>query len=169
LNSTSYSFPVDIWAAGCILAEMFLSRPLFPGTSVISQLDMIFSVCGRPKELPRGCTIEFIHGLGNPKAEDMMTVIPNGTEDANDLITLMLQVQADRRITASEALEHPFVSRFHDPDAEPEAKDKIALTLSCGKSWSVNECRDFLYAEVVGRQSVRRRLGLDDRTSRASE
>lgn len=38
----SYSTSIDIWACGCIIAEMFLKKPLFPGTSEVDQLDRIF-------------------------------------------------------------------------------------------------------------------------------
>jgi serine/threonine protein kinase len=48
LRATSYSAPVDIFAAGCILAELYIMRPLFPGTSELDQLIKICSVLGTP-------------------------------------------------------------------------------------------------------------------------
>ncbi|KNC97863.1 CMGC/RCK/MAK protein kinase [Spizellomyces punctatus DAOM BR117] len=48
LRSTSYSSPIDIWAVGCILAELFTLRPLFPGTSEMDQLYKIIEVLGCP-------------------------------------------------------------------------------------------------------------------------
>ncbi|VDN36029.1 unnamed protein product, partial [Cylicostephanus goldi] len=38
LRSTSYNSPIDIWALGCIMAELYMLRPLFPGTSELDQL-----------------------------------------------------------------------------------------------------------------------------------
>ena len=38
LGSGSYAFAVDMWAAGCILGEMLVGKPIFPGTSTMSQL-----------------------------------------------------------------------------------------------------------------------------------
>lgn len=38
----SYTTAIDIWACGCIIAEMFLKKPIFPGTSEVDQLDRIF-------------------------------------------------------------------------------------------------------------------------------
>jgi len=50
LGANSYTFGVDTWAVGCILAEMLLGRPLFPGTSTINQLDKIIELTGYPDE-----------------------------------------------------------------------------------------------------------------------
>lgn len=45
-----YSFEVDIWAVGCLLAEMTLGEPLFNGESEIEQLFKIFKFTGSPTE-----------------------------------------------------------------------------------------------------------------------
>ena len=51
LRSTSYSSPIDIWAVGCIAAECYTLRPLFPGSSEIDQLFKICSVLGTPSKV----------------------------------------------------------------------------------------------------------------------
>jgi serine/threonine protein kinase len=48
LRSTNYSSPIDVWAVGCIMAELFTRRTLFPGTSEIDQIFKICSVLGTP-------------------------------------------------------------------------------------------------------------------------
>ena len=48
LGSTSYTKGVDMWAVGCIVAEMFYGKPLLPGTSTMNQLEKIVQVCGKP-------------------------------------------------------------------------------------------------------------------------
>ncbi|KAI8854520.1 kinase-like domain-containing protein [Chytridium lagenaria] len=48
LRSTSYSSPIDMWAVGAILAELFTLRPLFPGTSELDQIYKICQVVGNP-------------------------------------------------------------------------------------------------------------------------
>mmetsp|Transcript_41805 Transcript_41805/g.50131 ORF Transcript_41805/g.50131 Transcript_41805/m.50131 type:complete len:1006 (-) Transcript_41805:40-3057(-) len=50
LGETRYDTSVDIWSAGCILAELILGRPLFAGKSDMEQLELIFSVMGSPTE-----------------------------------------------------------------------------------------------------------------------
>ncbi|KAJ3159240.1 hypothetical protein HDU86_001843 [Geranomyces michiganensis] len=48
LRSTSYSSPIDIWAVGCIFAELFTLRPLFPGNTEMDQLFKIVEILGTP-------------------------------------------------------------------------------------------------------------------------
>jgi serine/threonine protein kinase len=48
LRSTSYTSPIDIWAVGCIAAEMYTLRPLFPGSSEIDQMFKVCAVMGTP-------------------------------------------------------------------------------------------------------------------------
>ena len=48
LRSTNYSSPIDVWAVGCIMAELYTKRPLFPGNSEIDQIYKVCSVLGTP-------------------------------------------------------------------------------------------------------------------------
>lgn len=50
LGSTQYTKGVDMWAVGCILGEMLLGSPIFPGTSIMNQLDRILEITGRPSQ-----------------------------------------------------------------------------------------------------------------------
>jgi serine/threonine protein kinase len=44
MGSSSYSYAVDMWAAGCVFAELLLRKPWFPGNCDMDQLDRIFKV-----------------------------------------------------------------------------------------------------------------------------
>nr|XP_027201375.1 extracellular signal-regulated kinase 2-like [Dermatophagoides pteronyssinus] len=50
LGSSTYGFSVDYWAAGCILAEMYLGAPLFEGNCNYEQLSIVLSYTGRPSD-----------------------------------------------------------------------------------------------------------------------
>lgn len=50
LFGMSYATPIDIWSSGCIFAELFLRKPLFPGKYELDQLSKIFDVIGIPDE-----------------------------------------------------------------------------------------------------------------------
>ena len=50
LRKNIYSFEVDIWSFGCVLAEMALCEPFFQGESEIEQLFKIFRLIGSPNK-----------------------------------------------------------------------------------------------------------------------
>lgn len=50
MGSRHYSTSIDLWSAGCIMAEMATGRPLFPGSSIKDQLIKIFKILGSPSE-----------------------------------------------------------------------------------------------------------------------
>merc|ERR1712062_19029 len=50
LLGTTYATPVDIWSCGCIFAELYTRKPLFPGQYEVDQLGKIFEVIGTPVE-----------------------------------------------------------------------------------------------------------------------
>ncbi|WOG82158.1 hypothetical protein DCAR_0101320 [Daucus carota subsp. sativus] len=50
LGSTEYGVGIDLWSAGCLLAEMFMGRPIMPGRTEVEQLHRIFKLCGSPPE-----------------------------------------------------------------------------------------------------------------------
>ncbi|KAJ8466587.1 hypothetical protein OPV22_029139 [Ensete ventricosum] len=50
LGATQYSVGVDLWSAGCILAELLTGKPILPGQTEVEQLHRIFKLCGSPSE-----------------------------------------------------------------------------------------------------------------------
>ncbi|CAI9304421.1 unnamed protein product [Lactuca saligna] len=50
LGATDYGVAVDLWSAGCILAELFAGKPIMPGRTEVEQLHKIFKLCGSPSE-----------------------------------------------------------------------------------------------------------------------
>jgi len=50
LGSRTYTKGVDMWSLGCILGELLVGRPIFPGTSTLNQLDKILVLTGRPSQ-----------------------------------------------------------------------------------------------------------------------
>ncbi|KAF1784074.1 P-type ATPase, N-terminal [Phytophthora cactorum] len=56
LRSTTYNSPIDMWACGCILVELLICTPLFPGTSEADQFYRICKVLGTPTKETRRIT-----------------------------------------------------------------------------------------------------------------
>ena len=48
LGSPRYDASVDMWAVGCILAELYLGKPMFPGSSTLNQLSRLIEITGKP-------------------------------------------------------------------------------------------------------------------------
>ncbi|KPI85196.1 putative protein kinase [Leptomonas seymouri] len=113
LQDRFYSSPVDIWATGCIMAELITTRPLFPGSNEVDQLFKIMSVLGAPtkKTWAGGMhlankiryTFPTISGTG------LAQVLPSHTPAAAmDLLSQMLTYDPKLRPTAEQCLRHPF-------------------------------------------------------------
>ncbi|KAE9446686.1 hypothetical protein C3L33_21411, partial [Rhododendron williamsianum] len=131
-GATEYTTAIDIWSAGCVLAELLLGQPLFPGESGVDQL------------------VEIIKVLGTPTREEIKCMNPNYTEfkfpqikahpwhkifhkrmppEAVDLVSRLLQYSPNLRCTAVtdhpqevnavtelDALTHSFFDELRDPN-----------------------------------------------------
>ncbi|CAK9254689.1 unnamed protein product [Sphagnum jensenii] len=118
-GATEYTTAIDIWSVGCVMAELLLGQPLFPGESGVDQL------------------VEIIKVLGTPTREEIKCMNPNYTEfkfpqikshpwqkvfhkrmppEAVDLVSQLLQYSPNLRCTALEACIHPFFDELRDPN-----------------------------------------------------
>ncbi|CAA7402371.1 unnamed protein product [Spirodela intermedia] len=119
-GATEYTTSIDIWSAGCVLAELLLGHPLFSGESPADQL------------------VQIINVLGTPTREEIRCMNPNHTEfkfpqikphpwhkifrermppEAIDLTSRVLQYSPSFRCTALEACAHPFFDELREPNA----------------------------------------------------
>jgi len=112
LKSSVYNSPVDIFALGCIMAELYMLAPLFNGSSEIDQIYKICSILGTPthKNWSEGYQLAAKIGLTFPQFApvSLSTLIPNASHEAIDLISEMLKFDPHKRITAAQILQHPF-------------------------------------------------------------
>lgn len=114
---TDYSCIIDVWSVGCVIAELLLGQPLFPGESGVDQL------------------VEIIKVLGTPTKEQIMAMNPNYTEfkfpqikahpwkkvfrsrtpaDAIDFISKILVYDPSERLKPMECLLHPFFEELRE-------------------------------------------------------
>ena len=113
LKSTNYNSPIDIWAVGCIMAEMYLHpQPLFCGSNEKEVLFRICSILGTPTHdtWNDGIRQANIIGMKFPTCPgtDLEKVIPGASAEAIDLMKQMIQWDPNKRATAKNLLKHPF-------------------------------------------------------------
>ena len=116
MGGKHYSTPVDIWSIGCIFAEMINKQPLFPGDSEIDELYKIFRALSTPtnKSWPGVTNLPFWRPtFPNWKGKPIAELCPTLDERGLDLLEKMLIYDPAKRISAKEALVHPY---FDDLD-----------------------------------------------------
>ncbi|ANB11693.1 mitogen-activated serine/threonine-protein kinase FUS3 [Sugiyamaella lignohabitans] len=126
LTFQEYTKAIDMWSVGCILAEMLSGRPLFPGKDYHHQLMLILDVLGTPTmedyyAVKSRRAREYIRSLPFKKKTPFRALFPNANLLAVDLLDKMLAFNPSKRITVEEALKHPYLEQYHDPDDEPTA------------------------------------------------
>ena len=77
---------------------------------------------------------------------------PNASADALDLLDKLLQFNPDKRITAAEALAHPYLAQFHNTADEPTLSAAIAISIDDNKRFKINEYRKYLYRKIIERK-----------------
>ena len=121
LGQKAYSLGVDLWSTGCIFAEMVQRRPLFMGDSEIDQIFKIFKVLGTPNEnnWPDALKLNdfkstFPKFRGIPMIEHTQNAQGHNLNELEvDLLSGLVALDPNRRISALAALQHPY---FDDLD-----------------------------------------------------
>ncbi|MBN3322885.1 MK11 kinase, partial [Atractosteus spatula] len=126
LNWMHYNQTVDIWSVGCIMGELIKGKVLFPGNDYIDQLKRIMEVVGTPspellKKISSEHAQKYIQSLPYMPQQDLEKIFRGANPLAIDLLKRMLVLDCDGRVTAAEALAHPYFAQYHDPDDEPGA------------------------------------------------
>jgi len=117
LGNEVYTTSVDLWSIGCIFGELVNGVILFHGYNEKEQLTKIFEILGTPdvKKLPM---YEKLPGWKEEKWEvfepkNLKEILPNLDDNGIDLLKKLLEYDPEKRISAADALEHPF---FKDLD-----------------------------------------------------
>lgn len=124
LSLHHYSLAIDLWSVGCIFGEMLGRRQMFPGKNYVHQLQLILSVLGTPPEsivstIGSDRVRSYVRSLPSKTAEPLAALYPQAEPNALDLLAAMLRFDPRERISACQALEHPYLAKYHDPDDEP--------------------------------------------------
>mmetsp|Transcript_28823 Transcript_28823/g.46038 ORF Transcript_28823/g.46038 Transcript_28823/m.46038 type:complete len:288 (+) Transcript_28823:520-1383(+) len=148
-----YTKAVDLWSVGCILAELIGRTPIFPGKDYNHQLRLIFTTLGTPSQ----SDINFIQcqdtkkkvlAMSRKRATPLNKLYPQADAKCLDLMKRLLEFVPKKRYTVSQALEHPYMEKLHDPQDEPEAVTRFNFAFEHNKSLSSDECKRLLWGEA---------------------
>ena len=168
LGTKLYTAAMDMWAVGCIIAEMLTGSPLYRGDSTLQQLSIIVASLGQPGD-------EDIDALRTEHAHDLLKKLPHPGRpvdklrdtlmghpgEAVHLITSLLVFNPRKRMTSHEALCHPYVAPFCAEDERSDSVDfdgPISIPLPDETRFSIGEYRDALYTEITKQKREVRRL-----------
>ncbi|KAL9659260.1 hypothetical protein QQ045_024065 [Rhodiola kirilowii] len=111
LGATDYDVGVDLWSAGCILAELLAGRPIMPGRSEVEQLHKIYKLCGSPSDeywkrskLPNASLFR----PREPYKRRIAETFKDFPSSSIPLIETLLSIDPAERLTATAALNSDF-------------------------------------------------------------
>ncbi|KAL1145982.1 hypothetical protein V6Z11_A11G338100 [Gossypium hirsutum] len=152
---SKYTPAIDIWSIGCIFAEVLTGKPLFPGKSVVHQLELITDLVGTP-------SLETISGVRNDKARKYLSEMrkkkpvpfsqkfPNADPLAVRLLQRLLAFDPKDRPTAEEALADPYFKGLSKIEREPSCQPISKLEFEFERRRVTKEdIRELIYREAL--------------------
>ncbi|KAI0319851.1 Pkinase-domain-containing protein [Amylostereum chailletii] len=156
LTFKEYTRAIDIWSVGCVLAEMLSGKPLFPGRDYHSQLSIILDILGTPSlddfyAITSQRSREYLRALPFRKKKPFSQLFPEANPMAIDFMERCLTFSPKKRIDVSEALRHPYLESYHDPDDEPNAAplDPSFFDFDGPEPLGKEDLKGLIYAEVT--------------------
>lgn len=126
-GATDYTPDIDVWSAGCVLAELLLGQPIFPGASSVDQLVEIIKVLGTPtreqiKEMnPHYTEFKFPQIKPHPWSKVFR---PKTPPEAINLCSRLLEYTPSTRLIPVESCAHCFFDELRDPNTKlPNGRD----------------------------------------------
>lgn len=129
VGDTQYGPPVDVWAIGCVFAELLSGVPLWPGKSDVDQLYLIRKTLGDliPRHQQVFSMNQYFSGVKIPDPEDMETLelkFPNISYSALSFLKGCLHMDPAERLTCEQLLQHPYFDSIRDIGELTRQQDK---------------------------------------------
>ncbi|KAL4484782.1 hypothetical protein ABPG74_019959 [Tetrahymena malaccensis] len=152
LSYKKYDIAVDMWSCGIIMAELLKRQPIIRGASTDDQMRQILQLIGSPDQ----------YQIKDPEYKKLLSyfpycpgknfklIFPNASSQCLDLLKKLLQIDPSQRITAEQALAHPFFEMLHDPSDEPDCEPINQAEFEY-ENYDLNDqqLKDILYEEIL--------------------
>lgn len=144
LGARNYGPPVDLWGAGCIMAEMWTRSPIMQGNNESAQLNLISQLCGtiapevwpKVEELEQYKKIDLPKGLKRRVKDRLKAYVKDPY--ALDLLDKLLTLDPNARIDSDDALNHDF---FWSDPMPKSLEEMLSRHKSSMFEYSVNRSR----------------------------
>lgn len=146
-----------MWSVGCILGEMFVGKAIFPGNSTLNQIERVLELLGKPtkedvESMESALAKDCLDQINIVKKKSFAQYFPNTSEDALDLLKNLLVLNPNHRLTAEQALNHPYIAEirdFSDVGQETSCPKIIEISMDDNTKFSIREYREALYNEIT--------------------
>jgi mitogen-activated protein kinase 15 len=100
-----------------------------------------------------------LESLPPSRTKGFHEMFPSASDEALDMLRRLLQFNPTKRLTIDQALRHPYVAQFHNPDDEPVCQRAIRIPIDDNHKYSIREYRERLYADIAKKKKeIRRRI-----------
>ncbi|KAG7332387.1 hypothetical protein KOW79_004221 [Hemibagrus wyckioides] len=122
LSPNNYTKAIDMWAAGCILAEMLTGRMLFAGAHELEQMQLILDTVPVLRQEDRQELLRVMPSYVNHSwkvRRPLQELLPEVEDEAIDFLEQIMTFNPMDRLTAEAALSHSFLRQYSCPQDEP--------------------------------------------------
>lgn len=129
LTDGYYNYKMDMWGVGCVFFEIVSLYPLFPGNNEVDQIHKIHAVMGTPEpeileKFKKHASSHINFNFPKTKGCGLVKLLPMASRECIDLMSKLLAYNPDDRITARQALRHPYFRDVREFERRAKARQR---------------------------------------------